>query len=189
MAKYGRKGTLLSMVALRLLSKVCFKKDHNLEVEEGEAKVEEDIIGHIQREEDDRQDDFVDKEEGNEDQQIDFFEAVEEEMSLKLKALEDNGMVAYFENDLKSKMDEFGARIKQRNNLEKIANSVKGATLPSTVAPLLLSLVGFYLHNLGREEEKFQLVLKSLSYELNVWWDCKCENRRRMGLNQSRLGA
>ncbi|KAI5653484.1 hypothetical protein M9H77_30671 [Catharanthus roseus] len=32
-----------------------------------------------------------------------------------------------------------------------------------------------------REEEKFHLVLKSLSYEVNVWWDCKCENRRRMG--------
>ncbi|KAI5675911.1 hypothetical protein M9H77_06861 [Catharanthus roseus] len=33
-----------------------------------------------------------------------------------------------------------------------------------------------------REEEKFQLVLKSLSYEVNVCWDCKCENRRRMGV-------
>ncbi|KAI5667566.1 hypothetical protein M9H77_17419 [Catharanthus roseus] len=32
-----------------------------------------------------------------------------------------------------------------------------------------------------REEEKFQLVLKSLSCEVNVWWDYKCENRRRMG--------
>ncbi|KAI5672268.1 hypothetical protein M9H77_12632 [Catharanthus roseus] len=32
-----------------------------------------------------------------------------------------------------------------------------------------------------REEEKFPLVLKSLSYEVNVLWDCKCENRRRMG--------
>ncbi|KAI5680782.1 hypothetical protein M9H77_02009 [Catharanthus roseus] len=30
------------------------------------------------------------------------------------------------------------------------------------------------------EEKKFQLVLKSLSYEVNVWLDCKCENRRRM---------
>ncbi|KAI5666813.1 hypothetical protein M9H77_16666 [Catharanthus roseus] len=29
--------------------------------------------------------------------------------------------------------------------------------------------------------QKFKLVLKSLSYEVNVWWDCKCENRRRMG--------
>ncbi|KAI5671813.1 hypothetical protein M9H77_12177 [Catharanthus roseus] len=32
-----------------------------------------------------------------------------------------------------------------------------------------------------REEENFQVVLKSLSYELNVWWNCKCKNRRRMG--------
>ncbi|KAI5683012.1 hypothetical protein M9H77_04240 [Catharanthus roseus] len=32
-----------------------------------------------------------------------------------------------------------------------------------------------------REEEKLQLVLKFLSYELNVWWDSKCENGRRMG--------
>ncbi|KAI5681258.1 hypothetical protein M9H77_02485 [Catharanthus roseus] len=32
-----------------------------------------------------------------------------------------------------------------------------------------------------REEEKFQLVLKSLSYEVNVWWDCKCENRKKVG--------
>ncbi|KAI5682081.1 hypothetical protein M9H77_03309 [Catharanthus roseus] len=32
-----------------------------------------------------------------------------------------------------------------------------------------------------REDEKFTLVLKSLSYEVNVWWDSKCENRRRMG--------
>ncbi|KAI5663859.1 hypothetical protein M9H77_23182 [Catharanthus roseus] len=29
-----------------------------------------------------------------------------------------------------------------------------------------------------KEEEKFQLVLKSLSYEVNVWRDIKCENRR-----------
>ncbi|KAI5677936.1 hypothetical protein M9H77_08886 [Catharanthus roseus] len=32
-----------------------------------------------------------------------------------------------------------------------------------------------------KEEEKFQLVLKSLSYEVNVRWNCKCENRKRMG--------
>ncbi|KAI5672398.1 hypothetical protein M9H77_12762 [Catharanthus roseus] len=32
-----------------------------------------------------------------------------------------------------------------------------------------------------KEAEKFQLVLKSLSYKVNLWWDCKCENRRRMG--------
>ncbi|KAI5653440.1 hypothetical protein M9H77_30627 [Catharanthus roseus] len=38
----------------------------------------------------------------------------------------------------------------------------------------------FYSHRV-REEEKFQSVLKSLSYEANVWWDCKYENRRRMG--------
>ncbi|KAI5653453.1 hypothetical protein M9H77_30640 [Catharanthus roseus] len=35
--------------------------------------------------------------------------------------------------------------------------------------------------NYEQKEDKFQLVLKSLSYELKVWWDCKCENRRRMG--------
>ncbi|KAI5649988.1 hypothetical protein M9H77_35993 [Catharanthus roseus] len=33
-----------------------------------------------------------------------------------------------------------------------------------------------------REEEKFQLVLKSFSYVVNDWWDCNCEYRRRMGL-------
>ncbi|KAI5658083.1 hypothetical protein M9H77_26876 [Catharanthus roseus] len=32
-----------------------------------------------------------------------------------------------------------------------------------------------------REEERFELVLKSLSYEANVWWDSKCENRMRIG--------
>ncbi|KAI5668547.1 hypothetical protein M9H77_18400 [Catharanthus roseus] len=37
-----------------------------------------------------------------------------------------------------------------------------------------------YSYSVG-EEEKFQLVLKSFSYEVNVWWDCKCENRMRMG--------
>ncbi|KAI5649866.1 hypothetical protein M9H77_35871 [Catharanthus roseus] len=31
-----------------------------------------------------------------------------------------------------------------------------------------------------REEKKFQLMLKSLSYEVNVWWDCKYENKKRM---------
>lgn len=35
-----------------------------------------------------------------------------------------------------------------------------------------------------REEEKFHLVRKSLSYEVNVWWDCKYENRGRMGAKQ-----
>ncbi|KAI5667366.1 hypothetical protein M9H77_17219 [Catharanthus roseus] len=35
-----------------------------------------------------------------------------------------------------------------------------------------------------KEEEKFKLVLKSLSYEVNVWWDCKCESRRRIGAQQ-----
>ncbi|KAI5676873.1 hypothetical protein M9H77_07823 [Catharanthus roseus] len=38
----------------------------------------------------------------------------------------------------------------------------------------------FYSYCL-REEEKFQLVLKYLPYEVKVWWDSKCENRRRMG--------
>ncbi|KAI5677713.1 hypothetical protein M9H77_08663 [Catharanthus roseus] len=38
----------------------------------------------------------------------------------------------------------------------------------------------FYCYDV-REEEKFQLVLSSLSYEVNVSWNCKCENRRRMG--------
>ncbi|KAI5676466.1 hypothetical protein M9H77_07416 [Catharanthus roseus] len=33
-----------------------------------------------------------------------------------------------------------------------------------------------------REEEKFPLVLESLSYEVNVWWDSNCENRGRMGV-------
>ncbi|KAI5681326.1 hypothetical protein M9H77_02553 [Catharanthus roseus] len=37
----------------------------------------------------------------------------------------------------------------------------------------------FYSYRI--REEKFQLVLKFLSYELNVWWDCKYENRRRIG--------
>ncbi|KAI5664403.1 hypothetical protein M9H77_23726 [Catharanthus roseus] len=39
----------------------------------------------------------------------------------------------------------------------------------------------FYSYGI-REEEKFQLVLKSLSYELNVWWNRKCENRKRIGV-------
>ncbi|KAI5667572.1 hypothetical protein M9H77_17425 [Catharanthus roseus] len=38
----------------------------------------------------------------------------------------------------------------------------------------------FYSYGV-REEVKCQSVLKSLSYEVNVWWDCTCENRRRMG--------
>ncbi|KAI5661928.1 hypothetical protein M9H77_21251 [Catharanthus roseus] len=38
----------------------------------------------------------------------------------------------------------------------------------------------FYSYSI-REEERFQVVLKSLSYEVDVWWDCKYENRRRMG--------
>ncbi|KAI5663225.1 hypothetical protein M9H77_22548 [Catharanthus roseus] len=46
----------------------------------------------------------------------------------------------------------------------------------------------FYSYGV-REEEKFCLVLKSLSYEVNVWWDRKCKNRKEWELNQSRLGA
>ncbi|KAI5676024.1 hypothetical protein M9H77_06974 [Catharanthus roseus] len=43
--------------------------------------------------------------------------------------------------------------------------------------------VEFLLYTYGvREEEKFRLVLKSLSYEVNVSWDFNCENRRRIGL-------
>ncbi|KAI5681914.1 hypothetical protein M9H77_03142 [Catharanthus roseus] len=38
----------------------------------------------------------------------------------------------------------------------------------------------FYSYGV-REEEKFQLVPKSVSYEVNIWCDCKCKNRRKMG--------
>ncbi|KAI5653101.1 hypothetical protein M9H77_30288 [Catharanthus roseus] len=38
----------------------------------------------------------------------------------------------------------------------------------------------FYSYGV-KEEEKIQLVLKSLSYEVQVWWDCKCQNSRRIG--------
>ncbi|KAI5664138.1 hypothetical protein M9H77_23461 [Catharanthus roseus] len=38
----------------------------------------------------------------------------------------------------------------------------------------------FYSYGV-KEEEKFYSVLKSFSYEVNVWWYCKGENRRRMG--------
>ncbi|KAI5653075.1 hypothetical protein M9H77_30262 [Catharanthus roseus] len=38
-----------------------------------------------------------------------------------------------------------------------------------------------------REEEKFQLVLKSLPYEVKVWWDSKCENGRRIGVQQIKI--
>ncbi|KAI5682066.1 hypothetical protein M9H77_03294 [Catharanthus roseus] len=40
---------------------------------------------------------------------------------------------------------------------------------------------GYYLNMDKREEEKFQLVLKSLPYEVKVWWNSKCENGRRIG--------
>ncbi|KAI5683029.1 hypothetical protein M9H77_04257 [Catharanthus roseus] len=40
----------------------------------------------------------------------------------------------------------------------------------------------FFYSYCVREEEKFQLVLKSLPYEVIVWWDSKCENGRRMGV-------
>ncbi|KAI5676964.1 hypothetical protein M9H77_07914 [Catharanthus roseus] len=39
----------------------------------------------------------------------------------------------------------------------------------------------FYFYGV-REEEKFQLVLKSFSYLVNNWWDCNCKYRRKMGL-------
>ncbi|KAI5677765.1 hypothetical protein M9H77_08715 [Catharanthus roseus] len=44
----------------------------------------------------------------------------------------------------------------------------------------------FYSYGV-REEEKFQLVLKSLFYGVNILWDCKCENRRRMGFQQIKI--
>ncbi|KAI5663120.1 hypothetical protein M9H77_22443 [Catharanthus roseus] len=45
--------------------------------------------------------------------------------------------------------------------------------------PLLCGTFGSFDYEAW--EQQFQLVLKSLSYELNIWWNCKCENRRRMG--------
>ncbi|KAI5658107.1 hypothetical protein M9H77_26900 [Catharanthus roseus] len=61
----------------------------------------------------------------------------------KLKILEDNGIVAYMEEALKSKLEGFEARIIQGNQLEeKMAKGLKRSTLlPKVTLPLPLPVV------------------------------------------------
>ncbi|KAI5669014.1 hypothetical protein M9H77_18867 [Catharanthus roseus] len=71
-------------------------------------------------------------------------------------------------------------------NYRKGSQTLVTTSRPPSYNNLKLPFCGLFMESLFysycvREEEKFQLVLKSLSYEVNVWWDSKCENRSRMG--------
>ncbi|KAI5653419.1 hypothetical protein M9H77_30606 [Catharanthus roseus] len=70
--------------------------------------------------------------------------------------------------------NDISCKLVPRNDVRNGGNYVN---MDESMGVKVESLLYFYC---VREEEKFQFVLKSLSYELKVWWDCKCEHTRRM---------
>ncbi|KAI5680785.1 hypothetical protein M9H77_02012 [Catharanthus roseus] len=103
------------------------------------------------------------------------------------------------ESKLQSKVDLHQSGIRETSHWLRSSKALETTSRPlnynNLKLPLLCGTFGpydyeaweqkveslFYIHCV-REEEKFQLVLKYLPYEVKVWWNSRCENGRRMGL-------
>ncbi|KAI5653860.1 hypothetical protein M9H77_31047 [Catharanthus roseus] len=87
-----------------------------------------------------------------------------------------------------------GMKLEMKKKFSNLGNTSRPLSYNNVKLPLLCGIFGSsnyvawdqnveslsYSYGV-KEEEMFHLVLKSLSYEVNAWWDCKCENSWRIG--------